>query len=78
MNEVGLQIPTFRAEPPMSEESKKTEPNPKEVQPVPPILSEEEQVRVILEQARQVVKQVVRKEREGEQINRELLNLRLR
>jgi hypothetical protein len=41
-------------------------------------LSEEDQVRIILEQARQQVKPIVKQEREGEKINRELLSFRMR
>jgi hypothetical protein len=63
----------------MSEEKKPSGEGPENDKPAPAIvLSEEEQVRMILEQARQIVKQLARKEREGETINRELLNFRLR
>jgi hypothetical protein len=41
-------------------------------------MSEEEQVRLLLERARQEVKRIVKKEREGEKIARELLNFRMR
>jgi len=41
-------------------------------------LSEEEQVRLLLEQARQEVKRMAQKEREGEKISKELLNFRMR
>jgi hypothetical protein len=63
----------------MPDETKK--PTRKEAEPAsPPIesLSEEDQVRIILEQARQQVKPIVKQEREGEKINRELLNFRMR
>jgi len=63
----------------MPDETKK--PTRKEAEPSPPpieSLSEEDQVRIILEQARQQVKTIVKQEREGEKINRELLNFRMR
>ena len=41
-------------------------------------LSEEEEVRLILERARQDVKRMAMKEREGETIPRELLSFRMR
>lgn len=40
--------------------------------------TDEEQVGLFLEQARQEVKQIAQREREGEKINRELLNFRMR
>jgi hypothetical protein len=63
----------------MSEDPKNTKDELEETSaPSAELLSEEEQVRIILEQARQVVKRVARHEREGEKINRELLNFRMR
>lgn len=41
-------------------------------------LTEEEQMRIVLEQAWQDVKRIAKQEREGERINRELLNFRMR
>ncbi len=41
-------------------------------------VSEEEQVRLVLEQARQDVKRIAKKERDGETIPRELLSFRMR
>lgn len=51
-----------------------------EVTPAPEAapLSDEQQVRMILEQARQEVKKIVQREREGEKIDQELLNFRMR
>ena len=40
--------------------------------------AQEEWVKALFEQARQDVKRIVKKEREGEKINRELLSFRLR
>jgi hypothetical protein len=62
----------------MPDETKRSQPGPEETPTPIESLSEEDQVKIILEQARQQVKRVVKQEREGEKINRELLNFRMR
>jgi len=63
----------------MPEESQPKSDQPREPSPPPAEpFSVEEQVRAVLEQARQDVKRIAKQEREGERINRELLNFRMR
>lgn len=62
----------------MPDEPKPTRKDAEETRPPIGSLPEEEQIRIILEQARQQVKPIVKQEREGEKINRELLNFRMR
>lgn len=59
----------------MAEEKKHPRETEKEVETD---LSEVEQVKLLLERARQEVKQIAKKEREGETITRELLSFRMR
>ena len=63
----------------MTEESKHPDEKQKEAETeLEKRMSEEDQVRLILEQARQEVKRIAKKEREGETITRELLSFRMR
>ena len=59
----------------MAEEKKHPRETEKEVEAE---MSEVEQVKLLLERARQEVKRIAKKEREGETITRELLNFRMR
>jgi hypothetical protein len=61
----------------MAEEKKPVREKQEEVE-AHPDQSELEQVKLLLERARQEVKQIAKKEREGEKITRELLNFRMR
>lgn len=59
----------------MTEKSKDQKQKPEETPRNP---SEEERIYQALENARQIVKPIVKREMEGEVINEELLNLRLK
>jgi hypothetical protein len=63
----------------MPEDTKRSseEPETSCAAPSEPV-AEEELVRTVLEEARQQVKRIAKLEREGEKINRELLNFRMR
>lgn len=62
----------------MPDETKPTKKDVEDASRPTETLSEEDQVKIILEQARQQVKPIVKQEREGEKINRELLSFRMR
>jgi hypothetical protein len=66
----------------MADEKKHSPQEPAQSPTQPPAptepLSEQDRIRIILEQARQQVKPIAKQEREGEKINRELLNFRMR
>ena len=63
----------------MTDESEATLQSPKKMpSPMEESMSDEELIKRAFEQARQDVKLIVKKEREGEKIDPELLNFRMR